>query len=87
VVFPAKASLQRRTVATRIAKIQGLHGPSDPRLPALREQLAALTAADDLRGWAEDAAASLPAFAPDEVAQVAAIAARIDRRLGLGGET
>jgi hypothetical protein len=84
VPFSVNASPQTRTVATRISKIKGLHGPDDPRLEELEQQHQALRAADDLRAWAERNAAALPPLDADEVAAIAAIASRIDRKLGIG---
>lgn len=80
-VVLSKASPARRTLAGRISKIEGLHGPSDPRLPALRQQLEQMRLADDLRHWAQRAAATLPLLDQGEVAVVGEIAAKIDARL------
>lgn len=75
------ASPERLRLGGLIAAIERRHGVNDPRLPALRQQLEEMRLADDLRHWAQRAAATLPLLDQGEVAVVGEIARKIDARL------
>jgi hypothetical protein len=71
----------RRANASTIAAIERHNGPTDPRIPQLRQHGAALKAADELTAWAQRNASTLAPFAPHEAAAVGHLAAVIDARL------
>jgi hypothetical protein len=73
-------SAERRRARGRLAAIER-HHPDDPRLPELRAQLGRARLAEDLAGWVEQAAASLPPLVANEVQAVGHLAAAIDARL------
>ena len=77
----AAKSPPRRHLSAAIAAIERHNGPSDPRIPQLRQQGDALRAAEELTDWAQHSAPALEPFAAHEAAAVghlsAAIAARV----------
>ena len=64
-----KASPERRRIAARIAKIQGLNGPGDPRLPELRRDLAEANLTDQIRA-ARERVATWPPFTEEQIARL-----------------